>query len=249
MDSEYQKCNLNPSESIWIQVDSDGFLRFNFSFFQILQCQNVSRDISTKKIPQRNSQKKTYLPNELWREISSNKSLKWKYLPKNFWRTFSTKKSLQRNPYPKSQKSDWATLEPKKLWRGISSKRSLKIKFWRKKQWREITSQKSLQKNPYQKSLKRHSLPKDWKEGSLLQNHWFFLRKSLETISLRRTVWREICAKQIPTQTSTNKVRDEICLPEIIWREVSTKHLSKETPSKKNMKNIYQKHVWREISI
>ena len=207
----------------------------------------MSQEISLAKKNAEKFSEKKYLPNELWREISSKKSLKRKYLPKTFWRTFSTKKSLQRNPYPKSQISDWVTLEPKKLWRGISSKRSLKIKFWRKKQWREITSQKSLQEEGEQSQNGAFK-----EEGEQSQNGAFKQEgeQSQNGAFKQEGEQSQNGAFKEDGEFSTADVdaRDEICLPEILWREISTKHLSKETPSKKAWKTS-TKNMFEEKSL
>ena len=72
-----------------------------------------------------------------------------------------------------------------------------------------------------------------------------FLAKGLEkgiyqkmTISLRKTVWREIYAAQISTEISTQKIFEETFPPQTPWRESFTDLFSKKT----------LKHIEREIA-
>ena len=180
-----------------------------------------------------------------------------KFLPKNLWKESIYPKIFEKHSLPKNLCRETRTQNPKKVIELLSTKETLKRNFFQKisedkvctlKKWREITTQKSLHRNPYQQSLKRHSLPKDWKEESLLQNHWtLFLPKSLKTISPRKIVWREIYAKQISTQTSTNKVCDEIFLPEKS-EEKSLKKTCQKKPSQKTWKTS-TKNMFEEKSL
>ena len=63
------------------------------------------------------------------------------------------------------------------------------------------------------------------------------------TISLRKTVWREIYAAQISTEISTKKIFEETFPPQTPWREISTnlfkkklKHIEREIAAKKYVK-------------
>ena len=58
------------------------------------------------------------------------------------------------------------------------------------------------------------------------------------TISLRKTVWREIYAAQISTEISTQKIFEETFPPQTPWRESFTDLFSKKT----------LKHIEREIA-
>lgn len=58
------------------------------------------------------------------------------------------------------------------------------------------------------------------------------------TISLRKTVWREIYAAQISTEISTQKIFEETFPPQTPWRESSTDLFQKKT----------LKHIEREIA-
>ena len=58
------------------------------------------------------------------------------------------------------------------------------------------------------------------------------------TISLRKTVWREIYAAQISTEISSQKIFEETFPPQTPWRESSTDLFSKKT----------LKHIEREIA-
>ena len=86
------------------------------------------------------------------------------------------------------------------------------------------------------------------------------------TISLRKTVWREIYAAQISTEISSQKIFEETFPPQTPWRESSTdlfskktlKHIEREIAAKKYVKikfypnmsveNVLPNKLWIEIS-
>ena len=170
----------------------------------------MSKDIFTKKDLQINSQKKS-LTNKPWKKhIIQTKTLKRKYVPKIF-----EEKSLPENLCRE--------IRTENLRRVIPVQTNFEANFFAKKylkrkclprSLKDITTKKYVTKFSAKEPLKRHSLPKAWKEESpTKQNETIFGKISL-TISLPRTLCREIYTKQISAVTSTEKVLDESFLPQ-----------------------------------
>ena len=114
----------------------------------------MSKDILTNKDLQINSQTK-FLSNKPWKKhIIQTKTPKRKYVPKIF-----TKNSLQGNPYRKSQKSN---SRPNKYWRTFFSKKYPKRKCL-PRSLKDVTTKKYVTKFSAKEPLKRHSLPKAWR--------------------------------------------------------------------------------------
>ena len=137
---------------------------------------------------------------KLWRENKYRKK----------WREITTKKSLQRNLHGKSQKS---SSRPTKFWRETSSKKYLKKKFLPRIFWREITAKKYVTKFSAKESLKRHSLPKAWKEESprkkmktcLPKSFWQFLYQELseeKSKNFSSNLYRKSIGRNISTTNS-----------------------------------------------
>ena len=173
---------------------------------------------------------------KLWRENKYRKK----------WGEIITKKKLQRNLHEKSQKNNF---RPNKFWRETSSKKYLKKRVLPRSFRREITAKKYVTKFSAKKSLKRHSLPKVWKEESPRKKNQNIFGKISLTISLPRTLWREIYAKQFSAVIPTEKVLDESFLPQTPWREIFTKQFSKETPTKKYFGKKSTKQIFTEKSL
>ena len=168
----------------------------------------------------------------------SNKSSEEKVCTENIWREITTQNSLQRNPYRKSQKSN---SRPNKYWREISSKQYLKRKYLPGNFWREITAKRYVTKFSAKESLKRHSLPKAWKEESSRKKSKHVCQNRCDNFSTKNSLKTKIYTKQIAAVTSTEKVLDETFLRQTPRRGISTKQVSKETLTEnisgKNLQN------------
>ena len=214
----------------------------------------MSKDIFTKKDLQINSQKKS-LTNKPWKKhIIQTKTLKRKYVPKIFEETSLLPKILCRE------------IRTENLRRVIPVQTNFEAIFLRKNIWRESVYQEvlkiSLPKSMWQSSLpknplKRHALPKAWREESPTKQNENMFGKIALTISLPRTLWREIYTKQISAVTSTEKVLDETFLPQTHWRKSLQNNFQKKPLPKniagKNLQNkysqksLYQNHVQRYL--
>ena len=217
------------------------------------------RKKSTKQIIQEKSLKqcpKKPLPTKLRTKMFGQKFLSNQVAQTKLWR---------ENKYRKNEEKSL----PKKFCRETCTKNLRKIIFvqtnfeekllptntWRETLYQEVFEGKSLPKQyvtkfSAKKSLKRHSLPKVWKKGgiSTKKNQNIFGKISL-TISLPRTLWREIYAKQFSAVIPTEKVLDESFLPQTPWREIFTKQFSKETPTNKYFGKKSTKQIFTEKSL
>ena len=180
--------------------------------------------LGAKAILQRNSNKRS-LTNTTWKKhIIQTKTLKKKYVPNIF-----EEKSLPENLCREIRTENLRTvipvqpnfeekLLPTNIWRESFLQRNF---------WREITAKKYVTKFSAKESLKRHSLPRAWKEESPLKKQNIF-GKIVVTISLPRTRWRETYTKQIAAVTST----------ENYWnKKIYHKLLEGKSLQQKNQKN------------
>ena len=180
----------------------------------------MSKDIFTKKDLQINSQKKKFT-NKSWKKhIIQTKTLKRKYVPK----------ILGEKSVPKIHCREIRTENLKRV---IPVQTNFEEKFLRKNIWREsrglkdITTKKYVTQFSAKEPLKRHSPCQKLGKRNLHEKKQNMFAKIVLTISLPRTLWREIYTKQISAVTSTEKKR--------------TKHFYHNPPEGKSLQNNFQK--------
>ena len=137
----------------------------------------------------------------------------------------------------------------------------MKRNFFQKIPEEKVFTKKSSKRNHCQKKcdkilcqwISKETLPaKSLERGiSTKKNQNIFGKISL-TISLPRTLWRDIYTKQISAVTSTEKVLDESFLPQTPWKGLSTKQSLQNNFQKKPLpKNIsgkiYKTHISRKV--
>ena len=176
---------------------------------EISRPKKVNRNLYQKKCAEKFSEKistKWALKINFFQILSEEKVFTQKLLKNISYQKISAERSV-----PNISKKWLSDTRPKKLSRGISSKKISEEKVFTQTKWREITTQKSLQRNPYQKSVKRHSLPKDWKNGSLriLENLWthfyenFFRQFLYEKLSEEKSTPNKFQHKLLPIKYAT----------------------------------------------